>query len=184
MKHADHAPQSSVNGETTLVVGKIVGVHGIRGDVKLYSDCRPREAILRYQTFIATHAHLPTLTLTLKHGRTQGQGVVAQFIGIENRDQAAALNGYTLSILRSQLKKPRANEYYWADLVGLRVINREAQELGIVKALFETGANDVLVIEHEGAEWLMPFALNRYIDRVDLPNKALYVDWQLSWNED
>lgn len=177
-------PLPTTEQEHTLVVGKIVGVHGVRGDVKLYSECRPREAILKYQTFIATHPHLPPLNLKLKHGRAHGQGVVAQFEGITDRDQAQSLNGYTLSILRNQLKKPRANEYYWTDLIGLTVINREGQHLGVVKALFETGANDVLEVKHDSGQWLMPFALNRYIDRVDLENKALYVDWQLDWNDD
>lgn len=163
-----------------IELGQIVGVHGVRGWVKIYSDCRPREAIFKHKRFIAKWLH-GEQELILSQGRNQTNGLVAKFVGIDDRDQALALMGVRLWV--SQLPKLPKGQYYWADLIGLTVRNLQNETLGTVKELFETGANDVVVVENNGEEILIPYAIPQYIQNIDLENKIMTVDWDLSWND-
>lgn len=173
-------------GEATVTLGRIVGVHGVRGMVKIHSDCRPREAIFHYSQFLATPPHGGTpLTLTLVHGRTQGQGLIATFRDITDRDQAHALRNYNLAVLRSALPDLPPGEFYWTDLVGLAVVNTQGVLLGQVTEVFETGANDVLVVRAEDkTETLIPFIMNRYVLAVDFSTRHITVDWDSDWLAD
>ena len=168
-----------------IIVGRIVGVHGIRGQVKVYSDCRPRESLFQYRQFTARQAGRPDIPLQLLRGQHSGKSMVASFAGIHDRDQALALGGYTLYISRDQLPAARDGEYYWADLIGLRVENRQGITLGHVAELFETGANDILVIKADGTreEILIPFVRPRYIEAIDLENGVMRVDWEQEWSQ-
>lgn len=165
----------------TVLLGRVIGVHGVRGWVKIHSDCRPREAIFNYQTFILSN-ELTQQTLKLKHGRQQGKGLVAQFDGINDRDSAIALLNHTLSVARADLPELEAGEYYWADMIGLTVINRQQQTLGQVQSFVETGANDVMVVRHATGELLIPFILEHYIDVIDIGAGIISVDWCLDWS--
>lgn len=165
-----------------ILLGRIVGVHGVRGWVKIYSDCRPREALFKHRNFIAIAPNGSTKPLKLLQGKIQGGGLIAQFAEINDRDLALSFNGWKLAI--EKLPPAPKGQFYWTDLIGLRVVNREGVELGAVKELFETGANDVIVVEKDGAEFLIPYAIPKYIERVDLAAGVIYVDWHESWNED
>lgn len=171
------------NSSAQITLGRIVGVHGVKGWVKLHSDCRPREAILDYTQFRATRKGRPEQILTLKDGRAQGKGIIAQFAEIPNRDAAMALIGLNLNIYRDEMPEPEEGEIYWADLIGLTVVNRQDQNLGIVKELFETGANDVLVVKNGKTEILIPFVMGMYIESVDFDKNILYVDWESEWSQ-
>ncbi len=169
------------SNDARIILGRIVGVHGVRGWVKLHSDCRPREAILNYPSFIATRKNGESFALKLKNGRTQGKGIVAHFEGIDDRDQAFSLNGVTLSVTRDAMPELAENEFYWTDIIGLHAVNRQDECLGVVSDIFETGANDVLVIKQEKNEILIPFVVGIYVDSVDFDNNTLYVDWEREW---
>jgi 16S rRNA processing protein rimM len=168
-----------------IIVGRIVGVHGIRGQVKVYSDCRPRESLFQYRRFIARSEGRPELQLQLLRGQAAGKGLIAAFHGINDRDQAMTLSGYTLSIRREQLPPTRNGEYYWADLIGLRVENRQGITLGRVAELFETGSNDVLVVRADDTneEILIPFIRPHYIENIDLTGGVMQVDWEPQWSQ-
>ena len=168
-----------------IIVGRIVGVHGIRGQVKVHSDCRPRESLFQYRQFTARQPGRPDIALQLLRGQTSGKGLVAAFVGINDRDQALTLGGYTLYISRDQLPAPPEGEYYWTDLIGLHVINRQGIALGHVSELFETGANDILVVkaDHNKAEILFPFVRPRYVEAIDLANGIMRVDWEVEWSQ-
>ena len=163
-----------------IIVGRIVGVHGIRGQVKVHSDCRPRESLFQYRQFTARQAGRPDITLQLLRGQTSGKGLVAAFSGINDRDQALALGGYTLYISRNQLPKPAEGEYYWADLVGMTVTNKDNTILGKVSNLMETGANDVLVVNGKYGQILIPF-VSQYVEIVDTGSKTIIADWGLDY---
>lgn len=167
-----------------IIVGRIVAVHGLKGWLKIYSECRPREAIFKYREFIAEYADSThdDCSLHLLEGRVRGKGLIARFDGIVERDQAMSLLGSTLNIARSALPEPERGEYYWADLIGLEVINRAGEMLGNVRELFATGANDVLVVTGKTMELLIPFVTDMYIDTVDLNARCLYVDWHYDWS--
>ena len=159
-----------------IIVGRIVGVHGIRGQVKVYSDCRPRESLFQYRQFIARSEGRPELQLQLLRGQATGKGLIAAFHGINDRDQAMTLSGYILSIRREQLPPTRN---------GLRVENRQGITLGRVAELFETGSNDVLVVRADDTneEILIPFIRPHYIENIDLAGGVMQVDWEPQWSQ-
>jgi 16S rRNA processing protein RimM len=108
------------------------------------------------------------------HGH--GKGLIARLAGCANRDAAAALVGRALAVRREQLPPTAPGEYYWADLIGLRVVTREGVSLGSVAYLFATGANDVLVVQGE-QERLLPFIQGEVINAIDLDHGVIHVDW-------
>lgn len=110
-------------------------------------------------------------------GRRQSSLVVAQLADIEDRDQASELVGCDILISRQQLPKPGVGEYYWADLVGLHVKTDGGYSLGRVESLFETGANDVLVVVDGQIERLIPFLQQTTVLNIDLDNGFIVVDW-------
>lgn len=154
-----------------LVLGRIAGVYGVRGWVRIYSDTEPRENILTYTPwFVAGVAR------QVAEGRVHGKGLVARLAGCDDRDQAAALVGQEIAIRRDQLPPPQPDEFYWADLEGLAVRNLADQDLGTVDHLFATGANDVLVLRGE-RERLLPFVWGQVIHTVDFEARLIRVDW-------
>lgn len=157
-----------------VTVGRVIGLYGVRGWVKVYSHTRPREAILNYSPWqIAVDGVWRSLELA--EGRPQGKGIVARLAGYSDRDAATRLVGNDIAIDMAQLPPAGEQEYYWAELEGLRVVNRVGETLGQVSYLFETGANDVLVVQGE-RERLIPFAKD-VIQRVDREAGVIYVDW-------
>jgi 16S rRNA processing protein RimM len=147
---------------------------GVRGWVKVHSDTRPREGILKYSPW-QLRLGGQWREVALAEGRRQGAGVIARFDGVTDRDQAAALVGAEIAVGIEQLPAPKKGEYYWAQLEGLRVVNRQGVELGTVSHLFETGANDVMVVRGD-RERLIPFTRHA-VDEVDVKAGWIRVDW-------
>jgi len=101
---------------------------------------------------------------------------VARLADCTDRDQAQLLMGCEIGIRRDQLPALAPGEYYWNDLIGLRVFNTEGDDFGTVQQLLETGANDVLVVQGE-QERLIPFVMKQVIVEVDLDQGRIRVDW-------
>jgi 16S rRNA processing protein RimM len=158
-----------------VVLGRINGLYGVRGWVKIYSYTEPRDNILSYTPWLV-HYQGQWREMRLVEGRTQGKGVVAHIQGFDDRDLAATLIGSEIAISRTQLPPSAPDEYYWADLEGCRVVTAGGIELGTVSGLFETGANDVMVVKGE-REHLLPFVQPDVVRRVDLDGRLIEVDW-------
>jgi 16S rRNA processing protein RimM len=158
-----------------LVVGRIVGVFGVRGEVKLESYTEPRANIFRYQPWVLRRSG-EERTLSGVRGREQGKGIVAVLPEVDSREAALAWTGFEILVDRSQLPKAKRGEVYWADLEGLKVVTVDGVELGTVSHLFETGANDVLVVRGE-RERLVPYLPEQVVKSVDLEAGVLTVDW-------
>ena len=158
-----------------VVLGKVSGLFGVRGWVKLWSFTDPVENLLDYPELELGHAG-QWRQLRLLEGRAHGEGLVGRFEGCDDRDAAAALVGLELAVARERLPAAAPGEYYWADLVGLEVITREGERLGRVGQMMATGANDVMVVEGE-RERLVPFLPGRFVDEVDLAGGRIVVDW-------
>lgn len=156
-------------------VGKISGVFGIKGWLKVFSFTDERENILDYSPWLLTKGS-ETRSFNALDGALQGKVVVAHLEGINDRDQAAALMGWDIFITHEQLPKPAEGEYYWSDLVGLEVETTQGVRLGIVESLLETGANDVLVIKGE-RERAIPFLQGQTVIDIDLQAGRMIVDW-------
>ena len=157
-------------------VGRIVGLHGVQGQVKLESWTEPRIQIFRYQPWLLTAPGMEQ-EMNGVRGRAQGKGSVATLPGIEDRDQAAALIGCEITVSRDVLPPPSPGEFYWTDLEGLEVVTSEDTHLGRVSHLFATGANDVMVVKDGERERLIPFVQGPYVHSVDIDAGRIVVDW-------
>ncbi len=158
-----------------ILLGRIVGVSGLDGSVKLHSFTEPRENIFRYRPWSLVLG-AETRVVDKPQGRPQGRGLVAKLPGVSDRDQAAALMGAEIWVARERLPKPKPGEYYWVDLEDLAVVTVEGVALGRVSHLFATGANDVMVVKGD-RERLIPFVLGHAVKRVDLDARIIEVDW-------
>ncbi|MDR2013153.1 MAG: ribosome maturation factor RimM [Rhodanobacter sp.] len=164
------------SGEKLVLLGKIVGVHGVRGELRLESYTEPRTQIFHYRPWLLRFAH-GERSIDSCRGRAHGKGLVAELPGIANRDAAAALAGAEIWVKRSVLPAPKPGEYYWSDLEGLEVVNLEGVSLGQVSHLLATGANDVLVVRSAERERLIPFLIGRFVTAVNMDMGRLVVDW-------
>ena len=156
-------------------VGKISGVFGIKGWVKVFSFTDARENILNYSPWLLKKDS-ETRVVNVIDGNLQGKAVVAQLDGVSDRDQAASLMGWDIFITPDQLPKVAKNEYYWSDLVGLAVETNLGIQLGTVDGLLETGANDVVIVKGE-RERAIPFLQGKTIINIDLDAGKIIVDW-------
>jgi 16S rRNA processing protein RimM len=159
-----------------IVVGKISGIYGVRGWVRVFSHTQPRENILTYQTWYLQDDK-GWKPFELEDGRPHSKGVVAKFVGCDDRDQAIELQQQTIAIKREQLAELASDEYYWEQLVGLTVSNIENIELGVIDILLETGANDVLVVKAGEQERLIPYIRGDVIKEINLEAGTMLVDW-------
>ena len=162
--------------EKFVLLGKIVGIHGVRGELKLESYTEPRTQIFRYQPWLLRSAS-GEKQIDECHGRAQGKGLVAGLPGIADRDAAAALVGTEIWVARSALPQAKPGEYYWSDLEGVEVMTVAGVSLGKVSHLVATGANDVLVVKDAERERLIPLLVGQFVTKVDLDAGCITVDW-------
>lgn len=159
-----------------VVLGRIAGLFGVKGWVKVFSYTDPREAVLQYKR-CSLRQDGRLREVRLAEGKRHGKSVIARIDGIDDRDAATALIGGELLVSRDALPETAPGEYYWRDLEGLRVLDADGRELGIVAYLLETGANDVLVVQGD-KERLIPFVQDKVIQDVDLAAGTISVDWE------
>jgi 16S rRNA processing protein RimM len=156
-------------------VGKISGVFGVKGWVKVFSFTYDRENIIHYSPWLLKKDS-ETKSFNVVDGHLQGKAVVAQLESINDRDQAASLMGWDIFISSGQLPKTAKDEYYWSDLIGLRVETTLGVQLGVIESLLETGANDVVVVKGE-RERAIPFLQGQTIISIDLDSGIMVADW-------
>lgn len=159
-----------------VILGKINGFYGIKGYVKVFSETRPKEAILSYQTL---HVCIKNewKILQVLDAKPQAKNLVFLFEGYTDRTAAMPLLGAMIAVTQSELPKLAQNEYFWRDLIGMTVVNTEGVSFGIVKSMIETGANDVLVCHDGLIERLVPFTQGHAVVSVDLILNSIVVDW-------
>lgn len=158
-----------------ISVGKISGLFGIKGWVKVFSFTDPRENILAYSPWLLKKGD-ETRSVNVVDGQLQGKTIVAQLYGVNDRDQAANLMGWDVFITQDQLPKAAKGEFYWSELIGLNVETIDGVQLGVVDSLLETGANDVIIVQGE-RERVIPFLQGQTIINVDLDAGKIVVDW-------
>lgn len=170
-----------------IEVGRILDAWGIKGWFKVLPYSASPEALFSSKRWFLQPAEKGartfsgTVHLSIKEAKDHSDSVVASAHDVPDRDTAEALRGARIFVARSSFPTPDKDEYYWIDLIGLDVINREGLALGTVSELMSTGPQTVLVVayEHEGkpAERMIPFVA-AYVDAVDLPSRRITVDWQ------
>ncbi len=122
-----------------VAMGYIKGVFGIKGWLKIAANTEYTDSLLDYPEWQLCKDG-KTLNVVLEAGKIVNGELQVKFEGIDDRDQAFALRGYTIEIPRESFAPTEEDEYYWADLVGMTVINKENIVLGQVSNLMETGA--------------------------------------------
>jgi len=182
-------------------LGKIVGVWGVKGWIKLHSYTRNRADIAEYKSWWLLppqrSKNLPidrsqAIQVDILNCREQGKGIVAQLDGVTDPDQALALNDRTIWVNKCDLPQLPDDEYYWQQLIGLQVssslsVNLAADNfevdgdrltsIGTIDSILETGANDVLVVKSlSGPDVLIPYIDSVVLD-VDLKEGTMFVNW-------
>lgn len=165
--------------DTHIQLGAIQGVFGIKGWLKVFSFCRPKEQILDYSNWELRTPNNADV-YELQEGKLHGNNIVAKLQNIDDRTQAETLVRAEIWVVKSELPDLREEEYYWFQLEGLTVITVDGEQLGQVKRMMETGANDVIVVQDEidKQEFLIPYVREQVVKRVDLEKKTITVDWQ------
>jgi len=167
---------NGADSDQLVIVGHVAGVFGVKGWLKIYSETDPVQNILKYKPWLLQKDGR-WQEFQILQGKKQGKGVVAHLEGYDDRDIAAELKGCTIAIKREQLPKTRnADEFYWIDLENLRVENLEGFYLGDISHLFETGSNDVIVVQGERERYI-PFIREQVVIDIDLDKGLMVVDW-------
>lgn len=157
-----------------LIVGKLGGPHGVRGWIKVLSYTDPRDNLFDYAPWQVEYQG-EWRRFEIEAARPQGKGWVVKLVGVDDRNAAEALMHCRVAIDEQQLPELADGEYYWRDLMGLKVVTEAGQALGEIIGLMETGANDVLVVRGE-RQRLVPY-IDPVVLSIDLERREMRVDW-------
>jgi 16S rRNA processing protein RimM len=177
-----------------IEVGRIADAWGIKGWFKVLPHSASPEALFSSKRWYLLPPDRPmkaampwtgALLLKIKEAKDHSDSVVATSLDIVDRNAAEALRGARVFVPRSSFPTAGQDEYYWVDLIGLDVFNREGEAMGQVKELLSTGPQTVLVLSYtdsqaKEAERMIPFVA-AFIDAVDLPGRRITVDWQADY---
>jgi 16S rRNA processing protein RimM len=167
-----------------IVLGRIVAPYGVQGWLHIHAFGDEPLAWGQMQNLWfsvdenAQAEHWQAIDLEqVKH---HGDKIVIKFKGISDRNAAERFAPCFVGAPREALPATSADEYYWSDLIGLTVVNLADVSLGKVTTLLESGANEVLVVDGEDRQRLLPFVA-QIVKSVDLKGKLVVVDWQADW---
>ncbi|WP_405023454.1 ribosome maturation factor RimM [Limnohabitans sp.] len=170
-----------------IEVGRIADAWGIKGWFKVLPYSASPEALFSSKRWFLQPAErgaktfAGTVLLKVKEAKEHSDSVVATSAEVPDRNAAELLKGARIFVSRASFPTPETDEYYWVDLIGLEVVNREGVALGAVRELLHTGPQTVLVLAYEeeakAKERMIPF-VSAYIDTVDLAGRRITADWQ------
>ncbi len=182
--------------DDAIEVGRILDAWGVKGWLKVLPHSTDPEALFAAKSWFLQppdakfrpgfNAFTGTVSITVDEAKTHSDSVVAKVNGLDDRTAAEALRGARIFLPRSAFPAASKDEYYWVDLIGLDVVNREGVALGSVRDLMATGPHSVLCVEYTAkqedgteatAERMIPF-VSVYVDSVDIAGKRITVDWQ------
>lgn len=170
------------NSTSTIVVGKIGAAHGIRGWVRINSYTEELEGIFNYSPWlISVQGEVKEYKVT--SWKLQNKSVVAKLEGVDSRNDAELLKNADIEVSVEQLPELQEDDYYWRDLIGLNVVTESGYDMGTVEQLFETGANDVMMVKanmndaYGAKQRMIPYLYDQVIKKVDLQAKSIIVDW-------
>jgi 16S rRNA processing protein RimM len=158
-----------------LVMGRVAAPFGVKGWIHVTPYTQLPENLLHYLPWYMNRDG-SWQAVDVVSGKRHGKGLVVQLRDCTDRDAAVALRGADIGVYRSQLPSVDADEYYWSDLIGMQVIANDDRVLGRLDHLFETGANDVMVVKGE-QEYLVPYIEGQVVESVDLEAREIRVDW-------
>lgn len=158
--------------EEYVVVGKFGKVHGIKGFIKLISFTDPLQNIFEYLPWYCDAKILKFLEI-----KNLPSGFAVLLEDFADRDSVQTLTNQEVSVLKSSLPKLKPDEYYWSQLQDLEVENTSGKKLGKVVEIFDTGANDVLIVKGQ-KKILIPYVKDKIIKNIDLELRKIIVAWE------
>lgn len=167
-----------MNASELVIMGRIVAPYGIMGWLKIVPDTEEFDSLLDYKTWWLGKDN-DWRELKVESAKVHNDVIVVKLQSIDGRDAAIACKAKQIAVPRALLPKAGNNEYYWSDLIGVNVKNKQAVDFGNITDIFATGANDVIVVKSEGLisqERLIPFT-PQVILTVDTAAKTMLVDW-------
>jgi len=159
-----------------VIMGRVAAAHGIRGWVNVQPYTEYLDSLLDYKFWWIGHEGGPWREVEVRQCEVHNKKLAAQLPDCPDRSAAEKLRGLLIAVPRSSLPRQKDNEYYWSDLIGLAVVNKSGEVLGMVEGLLEAGANQVLGVKSASGEILIPFVENA-IKQVDIKNRIIRVDW-------
>ncbi len=171
-----------MNKEPQVTLGKVGAVYGIKGWLRIHSFTDDPDAILDYFPWSLKLGN-KVQTVDITDWRKHNKGLIVKVAGIDDRDIAQQLVSSEIFIHETTLPDLPEGEFYWRDLIGMKVVTSKGYDLGVVSELMETGANDVLVVKanlNDGfgkKERLIPYIFDRVVESVSAENKQICVDW-------
>jgi 16S rRNA processing protein RimM len=164
-----------MNKNSRILIGQVSGCFGVKGWLKVFSYSDPRENITTYDKWI-----IDGKTYESIQSKKNGKLIVAKLSGIDDKETAQTFIGKNIEIESQQLADLNNQQFYWRDLVGLNVSNKQGIDFGSIKSMLETGANDVMIIKGSNKgdkERLVPFIMEKTVIEVSLENGTVLVDW-------
>jgi len=147
----------------------------VKGWLKVYANTEKKENILAYQPWYVERNKVRQ-AVKLKAGKPHGKTIIVHLEGVDDRNEAELWVGSDIYIRPDQLPELNEDEYYWSDLIGLKVVSVEGDDFGVIDHLLETGANDVIVVKGD-RERLIPYVTGQVVKVVDLKENKMIVDW-------
>ena len=165
-----------------VIVGKITAAFGVHGWVRIHSYTEPEENFFKYSNVQLKGTDQKPLPIKIEEWKPHGKGFVAYLKGCDSRTQAELYRGMQFTIPKSALAELEADDYYWSQLIGLKVQSTAKRLFGRVDSMLETGANDVLVVKAcensvDKKERLIPYLYGTVVQNVDLESEMITVDW-------
>ncbi|WP_029891468.1 ribosome maturation factor RimM [Polycyclovorans algicola] len=167
-----------------ITLGHVSGVYGIKGWLRITPQTRPAERILEYRRWWIGDEQ-GFMSRVVSH-RMQGNGLVVELLGrdeepITDRAIAQTMIGKSISVLRSEMPPLAEGEYYWVDLLGLKVLDEALEPLGVVTDVFSNGAQDVLTVSGEDKTHLIPFVVGPIVVSVSMADRQIVCRWSREW---
>lgn len=163
-----------------VVMGRVMAPWGVKGALKVQPFGAGSGNLGKFSSWWVGKPGEHSKIVVVECREHGGAYLVARFEGCENPEQAGAYRGFEVALRREDLPKPGEHEFYQADLVGLEVVNGQGKRIGRVTGFFDNGAHEVMCVDHDGAERLVPVAAD-VIRRVDLDAGTVEVEWGADW---
>jgi 16S rRNA processing protein RimM len=162
------------DSEELIPVGKIIGTHGIKGQLKVHSYSGNFESLNAARSVVLKAADGTLRELTLKSFNANSGKFIISLADFDDIDLAKPLVGNELCLRRDHLPELTDDEYYWSDLIGLQVVTDDGTLLGTIADIFETGSSDIYVVRSETREYLIP-AIGDVVKQVDLDRGIIVI---------